>query len=237
MFNVQHHETIGSTSDEARRLAASGAPHGTVVHADEQAAGRGRFGRTWFSPPGNLYLSVLLRLDLPAGRDSDLSFVSALAVADTVDALLPKQIRSALKWPNDVLVDDGKIAGILIETIDGAQIIGIGLNVLEAPRNAPYKTATLVAAGGIATVDGARDILLDSLAKHLGAWTEHGFEPIRTAWLARAHPIGTALRASVGGRSEEGLFAGLDEWGAMLLDTPEGRKRIIAADIISGAAP
>jgi BirA family biotin operon repressor/biotin-[acetyl-CoA-carboxylase] ligase len=236
MFHVQHHERIGSTNDEARQLAASGAPHGTVVHADEQVAGRGRFGRTWFSPPGNLYLSVVLRLDLLPANSTELSFLTALTVADAVDALLPKQIKSTLKWPNDVLVNDGKIAGILVETVDGAQIIGIGLNVLEAPRNAPYKTSTLVGAGGIATVDGARDILLDSLAKHLAAWAEHGFDPIREAWLARAHPIGTPLRASVGGLSEEGLFAGLDVDGAMLLDTPDGRKRIVAAEV-SGAAP
>jgi BirA family biotin operon repressor/biotin-[acetyl-CoA-carboxylase] ligase len=235
MFHIQHHERIGSTNDEARRLAASGAPHGTVVHADEQVAGRGRFGRTWFSPPGNLYLSVLLRLDLPPDRRPELSFVTAITVADAIDALLPKQSRATLKWPNDVLVNDGKIAGILVESADDAQIIGIGVNVLEAPRNAPYKTATLVGAGGIATVDGARDILLDSLAQHLVAWTEHGFEPIRTAWLARAHPIGTQLRASIGGRSEEGRFAGLDESGAMLLDTQEGRKRIVAAEVSGGA--
>ena len=236
MFHVQHHERLDSTNDEARTLAAAGAPHGTVVHADEQVAGRGRFGRTWFSPPGNLYMSVLLRLELPPDRSSELSFVTALTVADAVDALLPKQIKSTLKWPNDVLVNDGKIAGILVEQVDGAQIIGVGLNVLEAPRNAPYKTATLVGAGGIATVDGARDILLDSLAKHLDAWTEHGFEPIRAAWLARAHPIGTPLRASIGGLTEEGSFAGLDEDGAMLLDTLDGRKRIVAADV-SGANP
>lgn len=207
-----------------------------MVHADEQAAGRGRFGRTWFSPPGNLYLSVLLRLDLPPDRGPELSFVTAITVADAIDALLPKQSKATLKWPNDVLVNDGKIAGILVESVEDAQIIGIGVNVLEAPRNAPYKTATLVGAGGIATVDGARDILLESLGKHLEAWSEHGFEPIRAAWLARAHPIGTALRASIGGRTEEGLFAGLDDDGAMLLDTPEGRKRIVAADV-SGAGP
>jgi BirA family biotin operon repressor/biotin-[acetyl-CoA-carboxylase] ligase len=80
-------------------------------------------------------------------------------------------------------------------------------------------------------VDGARDILLDSLAKYLDDWALHGFEPIRTAWLSRAHPAGTKLRASVGGRTEEGIFAGLDADGAMLLDTPDGRKRIVAADV------
>jgi BirA family transcriptional regulator, biotin operon repressor / biotin---[acetyl-CoA-carboxylase] ligase len=233
MFHIQHHERIGSTNDEARRLAAAGAPHGTVVHADEQAAGRGRLGRTWFSPPGNLYLSVLLRLTLPPARNPELHFVTALTVADAIDALLPKQSRATLKGPNDVLVNDGKIAGILLESAEAAQIIGIGVNVLEAPRNAPYKTATLVGAGGIATVDGARDILLDSLAKHLSAWTEHGFDPIRTAWLGRAHPIGTVLRASIGGQSEEGEFAGLDDSGAMLLDTAAGRKRIDLGEAIA----
>jgi BirA family biotin operon repressor/biotin-[acetyl-CoA-carboxylase] ligase len=237
IFHIQHHERLGSTNDEARQLAASGAPHGVVVHADEQAAGRGRFGRTWYSPPGNLYLSVLLRLDIPPSRHAELSFVTALTVADAVDALLPKQSKAVLKWPNDVLVNDGKIAGILVESVDDAQIIGIGLNVLESPRNAPYKTSTLVGAGGLATVDGARDILLESLALHLDAWQEHGFEPIRAAWLARAHPIGTMLRASIGGRTEEGLFAGLDEDGAMLLDTPDGRKRIVAADVSGAAGP
>jgi len=236
MFQIHHHERLSSTSDEARRLADSGAPHGTVIHADEQAAGRGRFGRTWFSPPGNLYLSVLLRLNLPLARGSELSFVTAITVADAVDALLPKQSKAVLKWPNDVLVNDGKIAGILVENLGEAQIIGVGLNILETPRNAPYKTTTLVGAGGIATVDGARDILLDRFAAHLAAWTEHGFEPIRAAWLTRAHPTGTPLRASLGGRTEEGLFAGLDPDGAMLLDTPDGRKRIVAAEV-SGASP
>ncbi len=231
MFDIKHHERIGSTNDEARRLAAEGAPHGTVIHADEQATGRGRFGRTWYSPPGNLYLSVLLRPDLPPERGPELSFLAALTVADAVDALLPKHTRATLKWPNDVLVNEGKIAGILIEQVEGAWIIGIGLNILEEPRNAPYKTATLVGAGGLATVDGARDILLERLGVWLAFWTYQGFEPIREAWLARAHSIGSPLRASLGGRTEEGLFGGLDADGAMLLDTPDGRKRVVAGDI------
>ncbi len=234
MFDIKHHERIGSTNDEARRLAAEGAPHGTVIHADEQEAGRGRFGRAWFSPPGNLYLSILLRLDIPAERGPELGFVVALSVADTVDALLPRQIRATLKWPNDVLVQGGKIAGILVEQIETVRIAGIGLNILEAPRNAPYKTATLVGAGGLATVDGARDILLERLAAWLDDWTSQGFAPVRTAWLARAHPIGTVLRVSIEGRTEEGSFGGLDEDGAMLLDTTDGRVRIVAGEVAGG---
>ena len=91
MFHVLHYDTIGSTNDEVRRLAAEGAAHGTVVHADEQKSGRGRLARTWFSPPGNLYLSVLLRMDVPPARCAELSFVAAVAVADAVGQLLPKQ--------------------------------------------------------------------------------------------------------------------------------------------------
>ena len=231
MFNVQHHDRIESTSDEAKRLAAEGAPHGTAVHADEQVAGRGRFGKTWHSPPGNLYLSVVLRLDIPPARGGELSFVTALAVADAVDALLPKHTRATLKWPNDVLVNGGKIAGILVEQIEGARVVGIGVNILEAPHNAPYKTATVVGSGGLATVDGALEILLERLEARLDVWIEEGFWPVREAWLARAHPIGTPLRANVGDRVEAGTFAGLDEDGALLLDTESGRMRIVAGEV------
>jgi BirA family transcriptional regulator, biotin operon repressor / biotin---[acetyl-CoA-carboxylase] ligase len=231
-FTVWHHDTIGSTNDEARRLAAEGAPHGTVVHADEQTAGRGRVAHKWFSPPGNLYISILLRTGQPVARTAELSFVSALAVADTAEALLPRQTRAMLKWPNDVLVGGAKIAGILLEQVEDATIIGIGLNVLEAPSNAAYKTTTIVANGGIASVDGARDILLDRLAHHVSAWQADGFAPIREAWLERSYPIGAAIRASSAGQPLAGNFAGLDLDGALLLDTPQGRRRIVAGDVV-----
>jgi BirA family transcriptional regulator, biotin operon repressor / biotin---[acetyl-CoA-carboxylase] ligase len=230
-FRVTHHGSIGSTNDEARRLVAEGAPHGTVVHADEQTAGRGRLTHSWYSPPGNLYISVLLRTGLPASRCAELSFVTALAVADTVEALLPKRIRAMLKWPNDVLVNGSKIAGILLEQVEDATVIGIGLNVLLAPAKLSYTATTLVAHGGIATVDGARDILLDRLAQHLDTWTAEGFLPIREEWLARTYPIGAAIRANAGGQAFKGDFAGLDVDGALLLDTGGERRRIVAGEV------
>jgi BirA family biotin operon repressor/biotin-[acetyl-CoA-carboxylase] ligase len=230
-FIVWHLDQIGSTNDEARRMANEGAPNGTVVHADEQTAGRGRLAHRWFSPPGNLYLSVVLRTDLPAARTSELSFLASLAVADTVEALLPRQTRTLLKWPNDVLVNGAKIAGILLEQTENAAIMGIGLNVLQAPASSAYKATTVVANGGIASVDGARDILLDRLGRQLSAWRANGFGPIRDQWLGRSYPIGAAIRANAGGQPVAGEFAGLDLDGALLLDTPNGRQRIIAGDI------
>jgi BirA family biotin operon repressor/biotin-[acetyl-CoA-carboxylase] ligase len=231
-FTVWHHDKIGSTNDEARRLAREGAPHGTVVHADEQTAGRGRMSHKWFSPAGNLYISILLRTGQPANRTAELSFLAALTVADTVEALLPRQTRAMLKWPNDVLVSGAKIAGILLEQVDDATILGIGLNVLEAPTNAAYKTTTIVANGGIASVDGARDILLARLGSHLTVWRTEGFAPIREQWLGRSYPIGAAIRANADGQPVAGHFAGLDLDGALLLDTPQGRRRIVAGDVV-----
>jgi BirA family transcriptional regulator, biotin operon repressor / biotin---[acetyl-CoA-carboxylase] ligase len=231
-FTVWHHEQIGSTNDEARRLASEGAPHGTVVHADEQIAGRGRQAHTWFSPPGNLYLSILLRTGQPLSRCAELSFLAALAVADTVEALLPRQTRAMLKWPNDVLVSGAKIAGILLEQIDDATVVGIGLNVLQAPSTGAYKATTIVANGGIASVDGARDILLERMGLHLSTWRSGGFTPIREEWLSRSYPIGAAIRVSAGGQPIAGHFAGLDLDGALLLDTPQGRQRIVAGEVV-----
>lgn len=235
-FEVRHYEELGSTNDEARRLAEAGAAHGTVVHADKQSAGRGRFSRRWFSPPGNLYVSIVLRLDGSPARMVELGFLAALAVADAVDALLPKQVRASLKWPNDVLVRGGKIAGILLEQTGDIKILGIGLNVLHAPSDAGYPTATIVGAGGLATVDGTRDKLLANLGHWLQVWQQDGFPPIRAAWLARAHPPGSPLSVRLSDRFVDGVFVGLDEDGALLLDTPQGRGRIVAGDVRLDAA-
>jgi BirA family transcriptional regulator, biotin operon repressor / biotin---[acetyl-CoA-carboxylase] ligase len=230
-FQVRHYERLGSTNDEAQRLAAEGAPHGTVVHTDEQTAGRGRLSRRWLSPPGNLYLSIVLRPDVAPARVAEIGFLAALAVADAVDALLPRQLRATLKWPNDVLVSDGKIAGILAEQAGDAVILGIGLDVLQAPTGLSYKVSTIVGCGGLATVDGARDRVLAALANWMNVWEQDGFAAIRAAWLGRAHPVGSALSVQMGDRFINGLFAGLDDAGALLLDDQEARHRIVAGDV------
>ncbi len=230
-FTILHYDSIGSTNDELRRLAAEGAVGGTVVHADEQTNGRGRMARSWFSPPGNLYMSILLRTGVPAQRTAELGFLTAVAVAETVRALVPAKVPVALKWPNDVLATEAKISGILVEQADDDVIVGVGLNILEAPSVTGYRTTTIAAQGGIATVDGARDKLLERFHRLLGLWTEQGFAPIREAWLALSYPIGSAIKFTGATGPITGRFAGLDVDGALLLDTPDGLLRFLAGDV------
>lgn len=234
-FDIRFYDSLGSTQDEARRLAQAGAPHGTVVTAREQTAGRGRQGRYWASPPGNVHLSIVLRLDMLPPRVAELGFVAALAVADAVDAYLPG--RAALKWPNDVLVDGAKISGILVEHAEDAAIIGIGLNVLRVPERAPYPVTSLGAlirregAEEDGEVDAAREVLLAALTRRLDAWQSDGFARVRADWLRRAHPFGTRLQVNCPGGVIEACFVGLADDGALLLDTAGGVRRLLVGDV------
>ncbi len=208
----------------------AGAPHGTVVTANLQTAGRGRQGRHWVSPIGNLYLSILLRLAQPPARFPEVGFLAALAVADAIDCFAPA--RATLKWPNDVLVDGAKLSGILLERADPALIVGIGLNVLHVPSGTPGAATSLARLGAAnASIASVRAALLDAVARRLAQWTENGFEPIRAEWLARAHPPGTQLVVTTATGSVRGQFAGLATNGALLLDTDNGQRQLIAGDV------
>jgi len=182
-------DTVGSTNDEAAHLADAGAPEGTVVWSREQTGGRGRRGRHWASPVGNLYTSTILRPDCPAQRAAELGFAAALAVADIVPA--GREVR--VKWPNDVLVDGGKVAGILLESAIGQTgqvqhvVAGIGVNVGFAPQ-LPEMRYPGAALGG--SVEAALEKLTAALASRLAEWRREGFETVRAAWLAKAGPLG-----------------------------------------------
>jgi len=231
-FDVRHYGSVGSTNDEALRLARGGAPQGTVVCAREQTAGRGRQRRLWHSPPGNLYVSILLRLDLPPARAAELSFVTALAVADAVDAFLPNGTRAELKWPNDVLVAGAKISGILLEHVGTITVIGIGLNVQHAPSDTPYPATSLMASGaGTATPESVLPVLLDAFARRLADWQAKGFAATRAAWLERAPARGSPIGVTIGDRSISGRFADLAPDGALIVDTNEGLQRFVAGDV------
>lgn len=228
-------DTVGSTNDEAARLADSGAPEGTVVWSREQTGGRGRRGRRWSSPLGNLYTSTILRPDCAASRAAEIGFVAALAVADMVPA--GREVR--VKWPNDVLVDGGKVAGILLESAvgDGGRILhvvaGIGVNVGFAPQlpDMRYPGAAL---GG--TVETALGKLAAALARRVGEWRRSGFAAVRSQWLAQAGPLGAVVDVRLGEGLVRGRFAGLDHEGALLLETADGPRRIVSGELLGHAA-
>lgn len=204
-------------------LARDGACEGLWVRAERQTGGRGRRGREWQSPPGNLYASALVRLrpgDPPA---PSLALVAAVAL-HAVLAPLSGERTLTIKWPNDLLLDGRKLAGILLEREGDAVVIGTGVNIANVPDEVEG-TATALAPH--ATIDPA--LILNALDRELRdwlrRWREEGLAPIRAAWLAAAHPMGSLLSTNEG----VGRFEGLDESGSLRLRTEDGTLRTIHA--------
>jgi BirA family biotin operon repressor/biotin-[acetyl-CoA-carboxylase] ligase len=241
LFRVHHHTLLGSTNDEAKRLAMEGCAHGTVIWADEQTSGHGRFGRPWQSPPGNLLFSVVLRPAAPAVRAPELGFLSAVVTAECVAEVLPRSEGVGLKWPNDVQIDGAKVAGLLPEAQSAGEtlawvVLGVGLNVAHAPVDTPYPATSLRAHGATLTPEQGLQAFLTHLEQWLPRWESEGFRPVRAAWLARARGLGSEVTVTLTGRQERGIFRGLDADGAMILGTADGARRITAGDVAFGVS-
>lgn len=241
-FRLVAYETIGSTNDELKRLAREGAGEGLVIIAARQTAGRGRRGRAWASPPGNLYSSTLVRPDCRAAAAAQLGFVAALGVAGAIGELAP-HVDTRCKWPNDVLASGKKISGILLETemVSGDRpdfvILGIGMNLASSPRDTPYPATSLAEEGapGIAPEQMAA-AFIRHFATWLAAWRHGGFAPVRDAWLARAMGLGEPVQVRLEHDTLDGCFLDLDADGALLLGQAEGSRRIAAGDIFPARA-
>ena len=237
-FRLHRYETLGSTNDEARRLARDGAPEGTLVWSLAQTAGKGRRGRPWMSPPGNLYLSLVQRPAGPPAQAAQLGFVAAIALGDALDRLAGPVLALRYKWPNDLLIDGGKVAGILLESETVAAgstdfvVIGVGVNLLSAPRDVEFPATSLAEAG---CVGAAPPRLLEAFAHCFAGWSEswreEGFVPVRAAWLQRASGLGEGIRVRLERQTLDGRFLDLDHDGALLLDGAEGRRRIAAGEV------
>ncbi len=234
-YGLKEFDTIDSTNEEARRLAQSGERGPLWITAGEQTAGRGRRGRSWVSPRGNLSATLLINPGRPASDCAQLSFAAALAASDTVSIVAP-EAEVKVKWPNDVLANGGKIAGILLESASsgGADpnwlVIGIGINLEAHPSDTEFPATSLPALG--VTPPPPEDGLLHlaaTFAKWYDIWRADGFAPIRDAWLARAAGLGTRIRARLQNGECVGIFEGIDANGALLLREAHDRVRAIAA--------
>lgn len=231
-------DTVDSTNAHAASLAPGLAGPAWVV-AGEQTAGRGRRGRAWASPRGNFYGSLVMRPQGPPAQAALRSFTAALALHDACVGLTGLPQAFALKWPNDVLLNGGKLAGILLESAgQGGQVshlvIGIGVNLIGAPP------AELVEPGAVTPVSllgetGLRippERFLLHLAAAFARWeavfAAEGFAPLRAAWLGRAARLGERIRARTGSTERQGLFETIDASGALVLNI-DGRREVIPA--------
>lgn len=228
-FTFYDYAVLGSTNDEAKALFSDGAGEGTVVRATRQTAGRGRRGRHWVSEAGNLYCSIILCPECPLSQVSQLSFVIALAVGNTIIPFLAKPDLLSYKWPNDLLLQKEKVAGILIETEShGGQqaeacIIGIGLNLNSVPNHPAYPVTAL---RNYSTLTLDHEVLfyelLMQIKKLYQIWQQEGFVPIREAWMERAHGLGQEMVITIGTQKVRGQFIGLSPEGALLLKEENG---------------
>lgn len=235
-FAIQRHDVVTSTSDEASRLVLEGAADKTVVWALEQKSGRGRLGRSWSSPRGNLYTTAILVPGKPLAELQQLSFVAAVAVFETVRGLLP-DADLMLKWPNDVLLGGRKVAGILLETVarDGiyAALLGVGINLHHFPADARYgATALALHVDRAIPIEETLDRYLAKLSEWYALWQAEGFGPIRAAWSARARWFGETVTVDLGVSLVTGTFEDIDQNGAMIVRDGQGaRHRIAAGDV------
>jgi BirA family transcriptional regulator, biotin operon repressor / biotin---[acetyl-CoA-carboxylase] ligase len=212
-----HFRLTDSTNERARAFATAGAPHGTLVTADEQQAGRGRQGRAWTAPPRSAVLmSVVLR---------ELSETLPLAAAVAVCEALP--VEASIKWPNDVWIDGRKVAGILVEgrPQEGWAVLGIGLNVATEEFPAELSATSLRLAGASLTVDET----LAALLQALDGWLERPAADVLGAWRSRDALLGRPVRWGDG--RNEGTAAGVDDSGALIVETADGRVTLDAGEV------
>jgi BirA family transcriptional regulator, biotin operon repressor / biotin---[acetyl-CoA-carboxylase] ligase len=222
------HAELDSTNSEARRLAEAGEPRPVWIIAEHQTAGRGRRGRVWDTASGNLAATLLLRPEAPAAVIGQLSFAAALAAAETASHFAA-QAAITVKWPNDVLANGQKLAGILLESAPGWLAIGIGINLSSYPSGTEFPATSLVQLGATPpTADAALTVLAARFAHWYALWMSEGFETLRAAWLARAGGLGLPIRARLPNETRTGVFEGIDGAGALLLNE-QGRVSAIAA--------
>jgi BirA family biotin operon repressor/biotin-[acetyl-CoA-carboxylase] ligase len=209
----EHHETIGSTNERARELAAEGAAHGTLVTADEQTAGRGRQGRGWVTPPGVAIAASLILREF----DELLPLRAGLAVADVAGP------RALVKWPNDVWIEGKKVSGVLVEARDDWAVLGIGVNVALDPATLPPEVAEI--AGTLGRDASEIDATLTELLGRLEHWLPEGKDAVLAALRERDALLGRPVQWD--GGSGEG--AGIDDHGALIVRLDDGSTTALSA--------
>ena len=228
-FRLFHYETHDSTNDAAKRHAREVAIEKAVFIADQQTNGRGRSGNTWESPIGNLYMSVLMPCQVEMRHAGQFSFIAAIALHQALSPYLSEADDLRLKWPNDLLLNNKKLAGILLESEGQGMnlswiVIGMGVNLNSAPDYAASLN------GEISPIDLAQDIL-----QHIHAWIDvymdQGFGPVRAGWLERCAGLGNQIQARLPNQTKQGTFETIDDQGCLILNVNGKPERITSGEI------
>ncbi len=240
-YHLLSYDAVDSTNEEARRLAEGGGSHGAVIWARKQYDGRGRMGREWVSEEGNLYVSILLSPGCDLSVCGQLSFVTAIAVIETLQPLLLEGGDLRCKWPNDILLNGKKLGGILLESFETSGnnaanseitrwvVVGLGVNIDSCPRDTDIP-ATYLKSGGVEIVSAK--IVLSRFIHHFitwyDIWSKKGFAPVRREWMTHAYGVGQEARVVLPNEEYSGVFESLDTKGRMVLVTENGKKRRVS---------
>lgn len=239
-WHLEIHGELGSTSDLCLQRAREGAAGGLAILALKQTHGRGSRGRGWVDPGGNLSMSVLLRPDRDTAPVGLWPFIAGLAFYDALAPWVGPGHVLGLKWPNDLLLDGCKMAGILIEAGDEGDgrwlSLGMGANLCAAPVIEGRELACMAQAGPVPDVGQVASAVLTMLDVWIARYATDGFGAIRTAWLHRAHPVGTPVRVVSATGTICGTFAGIGGDGLLLLRTPDGLRHISTGEVLLGRA-
>jgi BirA family transcriptional regulator, biotin operon repressor / biotin---[acetyl-CoA-carboxylase] ligase len=237
IWRLAVHEVLPSTSDLCRTVAAAGEPAGFAVLAHRQTQGRGSRGREWESPSGNLFLSVLLRPREQARDAAQWSLLAGVALAEALTPLVPNPASLRLKWPNDLLLNGGKLAGILVDSAAGSDgglewlVIGVGVNLAIAPEVPGRAVAALSEVAPPPPPEVVARAFLTALDRWRRVRLLDGFAAIRSAWLARAPELGSPVTLRLGDDVLGGGFAGLAADGSLLLRT-DGRVHAFSTGVL-----
>lgn len=225
-FVINRYSELVSTNDFALELIKNNqAIQNQVIVADVQTGGKGRLGRNWVSPAGNLYFSIILKN--PKNTDSsNLSFVAAVAFGESLNS---KNIK--YKWPNDILLEEKKIAGILLEKDRDFVVIGVGVNLISNPDKTNYPASNLQDCGVICKKDDLLKQFLDNFSDLYQKWQDFGFTPIRNSWLAKAWNIDKEINVNLASKSAKGIFKDLDQSGNLILNVNNQDLSIASGEI------
>ena len=239
-YSLQIFESIDSTNDELKRQLAGSLvlPEGEVIWSKIQTAGKGRQKRVWISEPGNMFCSVLFRPQCDMASAAQIGFLPVLAAYDALLDMLGKNAPLRYKWPNDLLLDRQKIAGVLLESTVGQNglpqwvIAGCGVNLNSHPGDTHFPATNVEAATGKKIAGGEMlAAYCAALAGWYKTWREEGFAPVRRHWLAASHVLDEPLTVSTSNEKISGAFQDLDEQGALILNTEQGPRRFAAGDV------